>query len=88
MTDKADREFKKQQFTEVHYGKGKDPAQTVMRSLKQTKLNYWLATPALPTSNSFTGLDDIEQEDVSEIQVPKPIRPPPIFIDSVRNIQP
>ncbi|KAF9824364.1 hypothetical protein SFRURICE_001818 [Spodoptera frugiperda] len=47
-----------------------------------------LATPAVPTSNSFTGLDELELADKPETQTPKPIRPPPLFIDGVKNIQP
>jgi hypothetical protein len=73
----------------VHYGKRqRSSPDAAMRNQKQTKLNYWLATPGVTTSNSFKGLDDIEQADKPEIQTPKPPRPPPLFIDGVKNIQP
>lgn len=89
VADKPAEESEEQLFTEVHYGKRQRSSPgAVMRNQKQTKLNYWLATPAVPTSNSFTGLDELEQADKPETQTPKPIRPPPLFIDGVKNIQP
>lgn len=90
LTDETAREqLVDQQFTEVHYGKRlRSSPDAIMRSQKQTKLNYWLAAPVVPTSNSFTALDGIEQADKPEIQAPKSIRPPPMFIDGVKNIQP
>uniref|UniRef100_A0A2H1VF11 SFRICE_014931 n=1 Tax=Spodoptera frugiperda TaxID=7108 RepID=A0A2H1VF11_SPOFR len=87
--DKPAEESEEQFFTEVHYGKRqRSSPEAVMRNQKQTKLNYWLAAPAVPTSNSFTGLDELELADKPETQTPKPIRPPPLFIDGVKNIQP
>lgn len=89
VADKPAEESEEQFFTEVHYGKRqRSSPEAVMRNQKQTKLNYWLATPAVPTSNSFTGLDELELADKPETQTPKPIRPPPLFIDGVKNIQP
>lgn len=90
LTDKADKDTLQKYFTEVQYGKRqRSSPNTVMRSQKQTKLNYWLASPEVPTTNSFTGLDDIQPADKPEIQAPKPsMRPTPLFIDVVKNIQP
>ncbi|XP_050677224.1 uncharacterized protein LOC126973896 [Leptidea sinapis] len=55
------------------------------RTLKQTKLNYWLVAP-VTTSNRFDLLDDESQ--ITANPAPKPIRPPPIFVDKVSNMQP
>lgn len=89
VADKPAEESEEQFFTEVHYGKRqRSSPEAVMRNQTQTKLNYWIATPAVPTSNSFTGLDELEQAGKPETQTPKPIRPPPLFIDGVKNIQP
>lgn len=52
---------------------------------KQSKPNYWLAVPT-PVYNRFS---ELENDPASgEIQVTKPIKPPPIFVDKVSNIQP
>ncbi|CAG4954316.1 unnamed protein product [Colias eurytheme] len=91
LVDKTteESESEEQLFTEVYYGKRqRSSPDALIRNQKQAKLNYWLATPAVPTSNRFKALDDIEQADKSETQAPKPIRPPPLFIDGVKNIQP
>ena len=53
-----------------------------MRGQKQTKLNYWLATSAIPTSNSFKELDT----EISVISQSRPARLPPLFIDGASNI--
>ncbi|CAG5014887.1 unnamed protein product [Parnassius apollo] len=89
LADKTDKESEEQLFTEVYCGKRqRSSPDAVMRNQKQAKVNYWLATPAVPTSNRFKGLEVIEQADKPEIQTPKPTRPPPLFIDGVKNIQP
>lgn len=78
------------EWTQATYGKRqRSSPDSAKRSHKQTKLNYWLATPGIPTSNRFKGLDDIENRDMpEEPPAPKPPRPPPMFIDRVSNIQP
>lgn len=54
-------------------------------SQKQTKLNsYWLSAP-ITTSNRFSGLDVINNSSETS---QKPIKPPPLFVDKVSNIQP
>lgn len=61
------------------------------RNQKQSKLStYWLSQP-VPTSNSFSALenDEDKQEEVPQPQLPEKIpKPPPIFIDKVTNIRP
>ncbi|CAG5056334.1 unnamed protein product [Parnassius apollo] len=80
MADKTDKESEEQLFTEVYCGKRqRSSPDAVMRNQKQAKVNYWLATPAVPTSN---------QADKPEIQTLKPKRSPPLFIDGVKNIKP
>lgn len=54
-------------------------------SQKQTKLNsYWLSAP-ITTSNQFSSLD-VSNDTPETAQ--KPIKPPPLFVDKVSNIQP
>ncbi|KAJ8708360.1 hypothetical protein PYW07_010485 [Mythimna separata] len=57
---------------------------------KQSKLNtYWLSqTQPVPTSNRFALLENDESQKSNHEQVEKPIKPPPIFVDKVENIQP
>lgn len=54
---------------------------------KQQKLsNYWLSNT---TSNRFSILDDEEEPEKSDTQLPEVVpKPPPIFITGVANIQP
>ncbi|CAG5024952.1 unnamed protein product [Parnassius apollo] len=56
LADKTDKESEEQLFTEVYCGKRqRSSSDAVMRNQKQAKLNYWLATPAVPTSNRSKG---------------------------------
>lgn len=57
---------------------------------KQTKLStYWLSqTQPILTSNSFSQLVDDDTKDPETEPKEKPIKPPPIFVDKVQNIQP
>lgn len=58
------------------------------RHHKQSKLSsYWLSA-TVPTFNSFASLEDSEQQDHKDALPEKPIKPPPIFVDRVSNIQP
>lgn len=60
------------------------PGQTSTR-FKQTKVDdYWLSAP-MDTANRFEALRDPEPE--PEIQE-KPVKPPPICVNRVNNIQP
>lgn len=59
------------------------------KNQKQSKINtYWLSQP-VPTSNSFSDLEnDEDKEEPQPQQVEKIAKPPPIFIDKVMNIRP
>lgn len=73
-----------EEWTEIRNKKRlRSSPEALIRSQKQTKLNYWLAAPT-PTSNSFSALNN----DPVTTEVLKPSRPPPIFVDRVNNIQP
>jgi len=73
----------------------RESPENACKNLKQPKSDrsYWLNAPVL-TSNRFSALD----ADNAALEVPtretetsitiKPIKPPPIFIDDVTNIQP
>lgn len=54
---------------------------------QKTKLNYWLGTP-IPTSNSFSELENTDQSKPLALVTQMTIKPPPFFIDKVSNIQP
>jgi hypothetical protein len=56
-------------------------------NLKQSKINqYWLSHP-ITTSNRFTTLES-QVDNTSVPTEEKVVRPPPIFVDKVANIQP
>lgn len=79
-------------WTEVKKKRLRDSPKTLKRNLKQTKLNnYWLSNP-VPTFNSFDNLDVETQHDAEAHQASnsseKSIKPPPIFVDKVNNVQP
>lgn len=81
-----DHQIQDQDWTLVQNRKRlRNSPDATIRAQKQSKLNYWLAAPTR-TSNSFSELanDPI----TTEMQTPKPIKPPPIFVDKVSNIQP
>jgi hypothetical protein len=56
---------------------------------KQTKISkYWLSGPGpVPTSNRYEKLED-DCEESQDTPLIKVIKPPPIFVDGVSNIQP
>lgn len=57
----------------------------IIGRLKQAKVSeYWLSAP-VTTNNRFDALSDTEHETVRQ---EKSIKPPPIFVDKVSNIQP
>jgi hypothetical protein len=72
-------------WTEVNSRKRQRQSPETLRAYKQTKLNYWLASPTT-TSNSFALLD--ETPGPKEAIESRPVKPPPLFVDKVSNIQP
>lgn len=60
----------------------------INKTLKQKKLDtYWLSQP-IPTSNRFSDLIDDSQIAQTNDTVVKPVKPPPLYVDRVSNIQP
>lgn len=73
-------------WTEINSRKRQRESPENDKSQKHTKLStYWLSQP-IPTSNSFSELDDGVDE--SQTQTERQPKPPPIFIDKVDNITP
>lgn len=61
----------------------------INKTYKHTKINiYWLGDQ-IPTINRFQELENEQHDsDTESTQPEKQIKPPPIFVDSVSNIQP
>lgn len=72
-----------------------DSPEKVYRQTKQSKLaDYWLNSP-VPTTNKFSTLsegvineDSPEQQDTAQESNQKISKPPPIFVDGVKQIKP
>lgn len=87
-TKTSEKQEQEQNWKDVQYRKRqRSSPELPSRRLKQTKLNYWLAAP-IPTSNRFEEIGLEDQQNTEGNHVPKPIKPPPMFIDKVSNIKP
>jgi len=75
------------EWTTVQSKKRSSPETTTRRFKQSIIENYWLG-PSITTSNRYTGLDHDTNDFHQDTTVDKVIKPPPVFIAGVSNIQP